>query len=785
MTSAYSINLNFNNTIPVKTDFTFKQGDKGITLNLATTGLDPAGTTAHIVFKRSNGTSVEAELTGQTGPSYSYTILGNEFEIPGVVVADLKLYNGDTQRVSTASFIFLVTGDTMDGVGGGTGGYSDQLEQLSEEFEDTLNEYKDAFGDVGAVNPRGAYDSTEDYNVLDLVSYQGSSYLCRTACKNKVPTNTTYWQVFASGGGAGLLPHVVITSITGATVTLTKGGTTITATETSTGTYEADVDEYGTWSASAVLGGGGSVTDTLSIDAVKVYTLELVIIPNGSTVTPTDDIPTWLHCGDVWTKNYTTVAEVIADSETLLTLISDNNAVDYMVRSASFRTAICADALSMLYIGQYNYCADALLADSVWRTAICDSEYFELVLTDQVPVMTSDIAPSGVASASDNDSNAYLAFDKSNSTGWQAETVAPQSITYRFPEPHKIIAFKLVPRAGGAYTYRQVKDFVIQGSNDGITFTDLYTGTIPDGAGTIQYVDGIENNSNYIYYRCYVSSTYNSVQVGIIEFELYARTDVAVPTHNLKTFATANDSEILEMVCKADRGEIDLYDDAGWRVGQEHNISFSGSWYRGENNGGAWTSGETQDAQIVTFVLMHHGLYELVNPVLDTDKQTRNICSFVVGLKDCLNTAGYMNSSNTNIGSWDSSARRFWCNYGFRAAIPATLRAAFKQFKTITATEYNSTSNTTSNDYFALAAEKEVLGTASYSRATEAAALTQFTWYEATANRVKRVNGSAADAFGRSPRDGVNTQFCCINNTGNASTAPANNSYGISPFGCL
>lgn len=203
MTSAYSINLNFNNTIPVKTDFTFKQGDKGITLNLATTGLDPTGTTAHIVFKRSNGTSVEAELTGQTGPSYSYTILGNEFEIPGVVVADLKLYNGDTQRVSTASFIFLVTGDTMDGVGGGTGGYSDQLEQLSEEFEDTLNEYKDAFGDVGAVNPRGAYDSTADYNVLDLVSYQGSSYLCRTACKNKVPTNTTYWQVFASGGGGG------------------------------------------------------------------------------------------------------------------------------------------------------------------------------------------------------------------------------------------------------------------------------------------------------------------------------------------------------------------------------------------------------------------------------------------------------------------------------------------------------------------------------------------------------------------------------------------------------
>ena len=203
MTSEYNLALNFNNNIPVKTDMTFKQGDKGITLNLATSGLTTTGTTAHIVFKRGNGTSVEAELTGQSGPNYTYTILGNEFEVPGVVVADLKLYDGDTQRVSTASFIFQVTADTMDGVGSGTGGYSDQLEELSQEFSDTLEEYKDAFGDVGAVNPRGAYDSTADYNVLDLVSYQGSSYLCRTACKNKVPTNTTYWQVFASGGGGG------------------------------------------------------------------------------------------------------------------------------------------------------------------------------------------------------------------------------------------------------------------------------------------------------------------------------------------------------------------------------------------------------------------------------------------------------------------------------------------------------------------------------------------------------------------------------------------------------
>lgn len=223
MTSEYNISLSFNNDTPVKTAYTFKQGDKGITLNIATSGLATSGTTAHIVFKRSNGTSVEAELANQSGPNYSYVTLGNEFAVPGVVVADLKLYDGDTQRVSTASFIFHVIGDTLDGIGGGTAGYSDTLEQIKEqleeasddldegiqEFEDTLQEYKDKFGEVGPVNPRGDYDADEDYALFDLVSYQGSCYLCREDCKGETPSsNSSYWQLYAEGSKEAWLPSV-------------------------------------------------------------------------------------------------------------------------------------------------------------------------------------------------------------------------------------------------------------------------------------------------------------------------------------------------------------------------------------------------------------------------------------------------------------------------------------------------------------------------------------------------------------------------------------------------
>lgn len=200
MTSAYTINLNPNITTPVKTGYTFKAGDKGITFNIVVNEMDDAtGMTAKICFMRANGASVEATLTG-TGPTFSYTTLGNEFAVPGVVVADVKFYNSTTQRYSTASFVFNVIGDTLDGLGGDTGPYSDQLEELSAEFEDTLHEYQDAFGEVGAVVPKGQYNASTAYTALDLVEYNGQSWLCRQGCTGQTPSQSSqYWQLFATG----------------------------------------------------------------------------------------------------------------------------------------------------------------------------------------------------------------------------------------------------------------------------------------------------------------------------------------------------------------------------------------------------------------------------------------------------------------------------------------------------------------------------------------------------------------------------------------------------------
>lgn len=53
--------------------------------------------------------------------------------------------------------------------------------------------------------PRGEYDATTSYSPLDLVSYNGSSYIAKQNTTGNLPTNTTYWQLSAYGGSAANL----------------------------------------------------------------------------------------------------------------------------------------------------------------------------------------------------------------------------------------------------------------------------------------------------------------------------------------------------------------------------------------------------------------------------------------------------------------------------------------------------------------------------------------------------------------------------------------------------
>ena len=250
---------------------------------------------------------------------------------------------------------------------------------------------------------------------------------------------------------------------------------------------------------------------------------------------------------------------------------------------------------------------------------------------------------------------------------------------------------------------------------------------------------------------------------------------------SLVTWAGGTDEEIVKMVQLADEGKINLSD--YWAVGDVRTVQLSAMSATGV--------GESHSAQEVDLVLMHAGGYDLNAAVASG----RTKCSFIVGQKDSLAEKGYMNSSPTNSGSWNGSARRNWCNSVYKNALPSTLLPIFKQFKTITAQTHNGSTNQTSVDWFALPAAKEVFGGSAssagsdtgYSNLKEFNALFQFDYYKTTSNRVKKLGktGSVSDWWERSPYYRDSSCFCEVYNRGGAGYYGAGMPYGLAPFGCI
>ena len=240
--------------------------------------------------------------------------------------------------------------------------------------------------------------------------------------------------------------------------------------------------------------------------------------------------------------------------------------------------------------------------------------------------------------------------------------------------------------------------------------------------------------------------------------------------YDVVSWADGTDEQIVKLLAAADKGLVDLARDCNWQVGDTRTVTLGAM--------AATDVGEAHESQQVTLVLSHAGATPGIS------RADGKEIHFQVDLVDSLDVAGYMNSSSTNAGSWDKCARRKWCNNAFYNAVPETIRAIFKKMKVTTATEYNASANTESEDFFALRAETEIFGTRTYSNSTESAALGQVDYYKnETQHRVKKVKGSANYWWLRSPSG--STHFCLVYSGGGAGNDHASNTFGVSPFGCI
>ena len=422
--------------------------------------------------------------------------------------------------------------------------------------------------------PKGAYNPSSTYHMLDAVSYNGNSYIAKKTTQGNTPSaDNEFWMLMSAGSAVasindigdvlitlptdgqvlkynattqkwengqdtgGLLPHLIIISEDGESeVKAVKGSTEIIATRTSAGHYECDVPEFGTWTIHAVLN-DDDATVNLVVDTVKVYTVDdshfhaditatypsggtcscsksgettlyatgspytftvhsagtwtitataygktftqtvnvsstgqtaYILVPDGATVTPTDDVQILLACAGIGDSQIITLAELFDDTTTLSAVINSTNAVDYMVRSTTW-----ADAVT-------------------------------------VPVMTSDTTPSGVVSVStfnDSNSRGYKAFDGDDSTRWESANVTPFVnvwIQYQFANPITVAKIKmLLPQRN------QPATFQLQGSNDGENFTTVQSYTNDSASQTTkEYTNS--DTSEYSYWRLLVTSIHKS-----------------------------------------------------------------------------------------------------------------------------------------------------------------------------------------------------------------------------------------------------------------------------------
>lgn len=346
-----------------------------------------------------------------------------------------------------------------------------------------------------------------------------------------------------NGSGGDLKPFIVNftchSGFIGKTVTMEFQGTphagevveNVSGTVASDGTLTLYPMHDGLWKYYATSDVSGYHEGTITLEKWGNYPVELIDTPNGATVTPTDDVQTWLHCADVWNKSYTTISEVVADTTTLNTLIANENANDYLVRSTTFATDICSNESAMTYIGLNDYCANKLLADSTWLEAICNSEYFKKVLTENVPTMTSDSQPEGLVIYN----NPYPGLETMAHKIFKNETpdakiyygaYGDSYIGYKFAKSitvNKMVVYPL-------YEDNKCKFYecILEASNDNSEWTPLGTYYCDKGSsalnGTIHKNSfSIANDTPYLYYRVIGKREGGSGYIFINALQFYGR----------------------------------------------------------------------------------------------------------------------------------------------------------------------------------------------------------------------------------------------------------------------
>lgn len=264
----------------------------------------------------------------------------------------------------------------------------------------------------------------------------------------------------SSGGSGATLTVSYSSDLYNATITATHGTTILTKTASSSGSIDFNIPEEGLWTISSTISSG---TYSKEVDITLEYDTELTAIIDGETALPVNDIGIWLQCAEILNKNYTTLAEVLADDECFTELLGNSNACAYMARST-----------------------DWALQEGL------------------VPVMTDNTHPSGEVSANSiwSGREPYKVFDGNDTTWYTSvnnEPIADFYLAYKFPSPTIVNRVRMLADSYNASSYF---DNALYGGNSLSSLTKL-SGDMRNQAaqGSAKWLESsFVNDTAYTYY---------------------------------------------------------------------------------------------------------------------------------------------------------------------------------------------------------------------------------------------------------------------------------------------
>lgn len=177
-----------------------------------------------------------------------------------------------------------------------------------------------------------------------------------------------------------------------------------------------------------------------------------------------------------------------------------------------------------------------LIADRVWIQNISwgtlnTSKYIERLPNNinEIPVMTSNTTPSGVASASSvyGANDAWKSFNNTPTATsinycWETpDGIKTGWIQYQFPSERIITSYSVW--ASYSWTSKAPKSWTFEASNDGISWTVLHTVNDSFAWSSNErkfYYCG--NDKPFLYYRLNITASSGGTALAINEFEMYS-----------------------------------------------------------------------------------------------------------------------------------------------------------------------------------------------------------------------------------------------------------------------